>query len=336
MRKVIVLLFIFWPLNVYASTLVFPEINSLHAIIYDLTSDEVIYEKQAYEETSVASLTKILTTITAIEKISDLNESVVITSNMLDGIYWNASRAGLKVGDIVTYQDLLYATILPSGADAAQVLAMALSGDITSFVRDMNNLAKNIGMNNSNFVNITGLDADNHYSTAQDIALLLDYALENPIFKNVYTTKTYTLTNGLVVNSTLNLYEEKFNLDTSRILGSKTGTTDRAGLCLSSLIDFENHEMVVITLNAPLNTGDNVIDSLNLINFLDNNYTIPKPIIDNYQEEVSNETILPVINDTNITKFNYQIYIPFIIFGLFLVLCFLLLINKSKKRHKRR
>ncbi len=335
MRKIIIILFLFLPLNIYAEDLNFPEITSKYAIIYDLTTDEVIYAKNDFEETSIASLTKILTTITALEKITDLNATITITEDMLSGIYWNASRAGLNIGDTVTYEDLLYATILPSGADAAQVLALSLSPSIPDFVSSMNTLASSIGMKHSNFVNITGLDALNHYSTAYDLALLLDYALKNPTFKKIFTTKTYTLTSGLTVNSTLNYYTEEF--DTSRILGSKTGTTDDAGLCLSSLFNFLDHEMVVITLNAPLNSSLNVVDSLSLITFLDNNYQFPEPEIESPEEVTSEEniTVIPSESNSN-TPYNYSIYIPFVFLFLLLILCFISLFSKPKKNKRKK
>ena len=269
MKKYLILLILFIPLQVFA--LDFPDIISEYGTVYDLTSKEILYEKNSTTKTSVASLTKILTTITAIEEIDNLEEDITITSDLLKGIYWDASRAGLKAGDIVTYKDLLYATILPSGADAAQVLALSLEGTLDNFVFKMNSLAKKIGMNDSNFVNITGLDENGHYSTAKDISILLAYALNNPIFKEVYTTRSYTLKSGLTVNSTLKMYNDKLNIDTSRILGSKTGTTENAGLCLSTLFNFKDHEIIIITIHAPQdNNYYNLIDNLNIIDFIDN------------------------------------------------------------------
>lgn len=267
------------PINVLA--LEMPEIVSDKAIVYDKTRGKVILEKNSEEVTSIASLTKILTVITAIENIDDLEEIITITSPMLNGIYWNASVAGLKVGDKVTYRDLLYAAMLPSGADATKVLAISIAGNVNAYVEKMNELAAKIGMDNSHFVNVTGLDTKNHYSTVEDVLTLLNYALDNETFKEVYTTREYTLTNGLVVESTLQLYLEKKDYDISKILGSKTGYTDNAGTCLSSLFEVQGHDMLVITVGAPFDKIEqyNLVDNLSIIDYMEENYVAEVPVL---------------------------------------------------------
>ena len=170
--------------------------------------------------------------------------------------------------------------MLPSGADAAQVLAINLSGSTNQYVLEMNEFAKKIGMTNSNFINITGLDATGQYSTLNDILILLKYSLANDTFKEIFTTKEYTLTNNLEVKSTIKTYQEKYDIDISRIIGSKTGTTNEAGLCLASYFKVKNQDILAITTNAPLNDSQpqNLIDSLKIINYLDENYEVPKQI----------------------------------------------------------
>src|SRR5699024_6880789 len=155
-----------FPISVYALDM--PEINSQAAIVYDMNANTVILEKNSDEVRSIASLTKIMTVLTAIENINDFSATVTITREMLAGIYWNASVAELKPGDTVTYMDLLYAAILPSGADATQVLAYVVSGNVDTFVAKMNELATRIGATNTHYVNTTGLDQDGAYSTAYD------------------------------------------------------------------------------------------------------------------------------------------------------------------------
>lgn len=243
--------------------------------LYDLTDGKILYQKNFSERTNIASLTKIMTTITAIEKSSDLNQLVTINEKMLSNIQEDASLAELKVGDVLSINDLLYASILPSGADATQALAYSLSGDIPSFVKDMNSLAKKIGMKNSNFVNVTGLDIDNHYSTIEDLLILLKYALQNETFKKIYETKSYKLANGTTVNATINFYKSMMNVDVSRIIGSKTGYTKKSGVCIASLFETSGHEMLFISTQAKFIYGDynNLKDNLNIINFMDNNYS---------------------------------------------------------------
>ena len=275
MKKILLLLVCFFPIGVNALDM--PEINSEAAIVYDMDADTVILDKNSDEVRSIASLTKIMTVLTAIENIDDFNATVTITSEMLAGIYWNASVAGLKAGDTVTYMDLLYAAILPSGADATQVLACVVSGNVSDFVTKMNELATRIGATNTHYVNTTGLDQDGAYSTAYDQLLILSYALENPIFRTVYTTKNYTLTNGLQVEASVNKYNRALNLDTSKIIGSKTGNTTNAGLCMSALFYHEDHEMLLITLGAEVieDVPYNLMDTLSLIDYVNLNYEIP-------------------------------------------------------------
>ena len=226
------------------------------------------------DKVNIASLTKIMTTITAIETINDIDRKIIITEDMLKLVRWDASIAGLKVGDELSYKDLLYASILPSGADATIAIAVSSCGSIEKFVEKMNDLARRIGMNNSNFVNVTGLDEDNHYSNVNDILTLLKYSLKNELFKEIYTTSEYYLSNGMLVRSTISSYNKKLNIDTSRILGSKTGYTLGAKLCISVYFESDGHEMILITLGADRINGKpyNIIDAMELISYVDDNY----------------------------------------------------------------
>lgn len=303
MKKIVLFILCFFTFIINVFALDDPTIYSKNYCLYDLTDDKMIYEKNIQERTNIASLTKIMTTITAIEKINNLDDYVTITSEMLSNIKYDASLAGLKIGDKLTYKDLLYASILPSGADATQALAYSLSGSINNFVNDMNTLAKKIGMESSNFVNVTGLDIDNHYSTVSDLLKMLQYALKNETFKTIYTTKSYTLSNGLVVDATVKKYNNLMKLDISRIIGSKTGYTNKAGLCISSIFESNNHEFIFISTNAEFIYGNyyNLKDNLNIINFMDKNY--------NNQTTVKSTDIIKTIpvNFSNIPKYDVHL-----------------------------
>lgn len=325
MKKIILFIIGLFTFTINVFALEGPKLYSKNYCLYDLTDNKIIYEKNIQEKTNIASLTKIMTTITAIEKISNLNDYVTITSLMLSNIKYDASLAGLKVGDKLTYKDLLYASILPSGADATQALAYSLSGSISNFVNDMNTLAKKIGMENSNFVNVTGLDIDNHYSTINDLLKMLQYALKNDTFKTIYTTKSYTLSNGLVVDATVKKYNNLMKLDISRIIGSKTGYTNKAGLCISSLFESNSHEFLFISTNAEFIYGNyyNLKDNLNIISHMDSNYnnqtvaktsdvikTIPIKFsnISKYDIHLSKDALIYLPNDYNKdnVKINYK------------------------------
>lgn len=237
-------------------------LNSKYVIVYNKDEDKIIYEKNAEEKTAIASLTKIMTTLVAIENIEDLNEKVTITTKMLNGIPYDASVAGLKVGETYTYDELLYASMIPSGADATQALAVSLTGSINNFVDKMNDKAKELKLEDTNFVNTTGLDINGHYSTAKDVLTLLNYALDNETFKKYFeaTIKDYTLSNGNILKSTLKHYNN-LGYDLSYVKGSKTGYTDEAGLCLGTLSNIDNTNIITITINAPYeNRNKNVVD----------------------------------------------------------------------------
>ncbi len=299
------------------------ELNSEIALVYDLNTEELLYTKNITKKTPIASLTKILTTITALDLIKDLNYKVTITKDMLKNITQNASKAGLKVGDVLTYEDLLYAALLPSGADATQSLAIALTGSVSNFVKKMNEQASLIGMTNSHFLNTSGLDIEGQYSTAEDVLKLLKYALNNSTFKEIFTTRKYVLQNGLEIHSTIQGYEEALEIEVERIIGSKTGFTDYAGLCLASLVEVANHEILIITIKAPYvkNEYYNLKDHLAIIDYLDSNYLL--------ELEPENEQNLNYIEQEN-SQEKKELYwlggIPIII-----ILVLIFKINKKSK-----
>lgn len=250
-------------------------LNSQNVIIYNLDEDKILYEKNADEEVSIASLTKIMTTILSIELIDDLDEKVTITSKMLAEVEYDASVAGLKVGDTVTYRDLLYASMLPSGADATDSLAISLKGSINAFVEEMNKKAQELNLTSTSFVNTTGIDSRGHYSSANDILTLLKYALKNETFKTIFTTRKYTATNGLELESTIEYYNRKLSYDLSYIEGGKTGFTDEAGQCLAALSNIDDTNIITITINAPYSYEKprNIVDMDKLYSTLKDKYS---------------------------------------------------------------
>ena len=267
MKKIILIVIsLFSILNVQALNTL--EINSNNAILYNLNDNSVIYKKNSEEKVQIASLTKIVTAITVIENVEDLNTQVIINSEMLQGLEGYA-KAGFKIGDKLTYLDLLYALMLPSAADAAQALAISTSGSIEEFANLMNAQIEKIGVTNSKFDNPVGMDSNNNYSTASDLAQILMYSLENETFKTIFNTNSYTIENlNMTVKKTLSSY----NTDTSIIKGAKTGYTDDAGRCLASTSTIENVNYLLITLGADSNTINHIQDTLNIYEYYSNNY----------------------------------------------------------------
>ena len=244
------------------------EINSRNAILYNMNDKSVIYEKNSDDIVQIASLTKIITAITVIENIDDLEKEVTITSEMLQNLEGYA-KAGFKVEDKLTCLDLLYALMLPSAADAAQALAISTSGSIEEFSNLMNKKVSEIGVVNSKFDNPVGMDSENNYSTASDLAKILIYSLENETFKQIFNSNNYKIESlDLEVKKTLASYKT----DTSIIIGAKTGFTYDAGLCLASTSTIDDVDYLLITLGADINSEYHAKDTINIYKYYSSNY----------------------------------------------------------------
>ncbi|MCI8777863.1 MAG: D-alanyl-D-alanine carboxypeptidase [Bacilli bacterium] len=305
---IIPILFLFNLNSVYAENL---NIDSKYAIIYNMDTNEVLYEYNSNEITSIASLTKIMTCIVAIENIENLDTKVTLGKDVFYGLVEaQASVAGFKYGDNVSYRDLLMGAMLPSGADATRALAINIVGSEEAFVKLMNTKAKELNLSNTNFINTTGLEAMGHYSTVQDIATLLIYSLKNDTFKEIYTTREYTTTNNLKFSSTLKKISNGYTIDVSHIQGSKTGYTDEAGLCMSSIANYSDVNYLLITAGADYhgNTPRQLLDAIKIYSYFDENYSY-KTLINandyittikiNYSKEKKYEINSPI----SITKF---------------------------------
>ncbi len=251
------------------------EINSKYAVLYNLNDTSIVYELNKDEKTSIASLTKIMTTIVALENISDYNAKVSITKEMLNGLEeQGAATIGIKEGQILTYNDLLYGVLLASGADAARALAISISQSEEDFVQKMNEKALNLGLKNTHFTGTVGLDDENHYSTVSDVAKILMYALKNPKFKEIFTTDSYTFSdNTFTVKSTMRQTGKAYHLDTKNILGGKTGFTSQAGRCLATIAYDKQNDInyLLVTTNAS-KVPDHLYDALNIYDYYFNNY----------------------------------------------------------------
>ena len=239
-------------------------------ILYNLNENKILMEKDANVQTNIASLTKVMTIIVSIENIEDFNKEITITSEMLKGIASDVSVAGFKKGEKLTYNDLLYGAMLPSGADACHALAISIVGSTEEFVKLMNKKVEDLNLKNTNFANVVGLYDKNNYSSAYDMAQILMYALENEKFKEVFETKNVTLTNGKELKSTLQYYSKE---DTSIISGSKTGYIKVAGRCLISTSKVDDVNYLLVTLNAFSNDKSvHVQDHLKIYNYYKDNY----------------------------------------------------------------
>lgn len=275
MKKVLSFIFVFILFMVRANAVEL-DISSQNAILYNMDTEEILYEKAADEQVSIASLTKIMTALVSIENIEDLDTQVVLTADDFGGlIEANAVTAGFTKGEVVTYRDLLYGLLLPSGADAAKALARNIAGSEENFIKMMNEKVEKMNLKNTHFSTVIGLDDDNNYSTARELALIFKEALKNEDFKTIITTKEYTSSDGKVkFHSTIQSNAKKFEIDIPYILGGKTGTTTDAGLCLATIAKENDVNYMLVTLGALYDkkAPHNIEDAQTIYDYFIDNY----------------------------------------------------------------
>lgn len=268
MKKVVFFLFslFFFCYSVYAENF---DITGEYVSLYNMNEDILLYSKNDTKKTSIASLTKMMTTLVAIEEIDNLDKIVTIKERDFEGTV-GYSKAGFKVGDKVTYRDLLYGIILPSGADAVNAVVNNTLG-YDKFIKKMNETAKRLGMNDTSYANPVGKDDENNYSTSSDLVKLLKYALKNETFKTIFTTKNYKTSNGLNLESTVNRYENILN--TNEIKGAKSGFTKDAGRCLASITTLNNVDYLLVVINSSTTSPYNAVkDTITIYDYYNNNY----------------------------------------------------------------
>ena len=227
------------------------------AIVYDLTSDTLIFAQDIDEKLYPASLTKVMTALLTIEMESDLDQMVTVTSECLKGMEPGGSNVALQVDEQMSVRDLLYCLMVKSGNDAASTLAVHNSGSIEAFVEVMNRRAQELGCTGTNFINPHGLHHDDHYTTARDMAKILKEAMKHPLFEEIFTTKEYVVpatnlsearelkTTNFLIRS--NGYP---NVLDTRVLGGKTGNTSKAGRCLCTLAEKDGMRLLTVVLGA--------------------------------------------------------------------------------------
>lgn len=244
-----------------------PPINSKSAIIYDRLSGSVLYGKAENEKRKMASTTKIMTAIIVIEN-SNLDDIVTISQKAAGT---GGSRLGLHVNDKISIRDLLYGLLLCSGNDSAVALAETIGGSVEEFANLMNQKAISLGLNSTHFVTPHGLDNDDHYTTAYELALITDYALKNDIFCNLVGSKTHTILINNQPKTLSNTNELLGNLN--GVYGVKTGFTNGANRCLVTSVKRNNMDLICIVLGADTKK-DRTKDSIALIEYAFKNFKL--------------------------------------------------------------
>ncbi|MBQ8163703.1 MAG: D-alanyl-D-alanine carboxypeptidase [Clostridia bacterium] len=268
MKKITFILFSISLLSLLSFSSLAIDISAKYAILIESQSGDIVYAKNSTSKAPMASTTKIMTAIVALEN-GDLEKTVTIDERSV-GV--EGSSIYLKAGEKLTLKELIYALMLESANDAATAIAYEIGGSVENFASMMNETSKKIGAFDTNFTNPHGLDDDEHYTTAYDLAKIARYAMQNPVFREIVSTKTKNIplddsSTRLLVN------HNKLLRSYDGAIGIKTGFTKKSGRCLVSCANVDGVELVCVTLNAPndwndhkkmLNYGFEQYESINL------------------------------------------------------------------------
>ncbi len=239
-------------LSVVAADASAMSISAQSAVLMCVESGEILFEQNAHEQLSMASTTKIMTSLLALEAAVPEKE-IVVTKEMVSV---EGTSMGLMPGDSISMRELVYGMLLQSGNDAANVVATVLGGNAKGFAEMMNARADEIGMKNTNFVTASGLDDDEHYSTAYDMALLAAECLKNPEFAAICSQKNARLTYGNPPYARTVTNHNRLLWSYPDAVGVKTGFTKKSGRCLVSAAKRGGITLVAVTLNAPDDWSD--------------------------------------------------------------------------------
>lgn len=243
-------------------------------ISLDDDSHPVVAEKNANKRKYPASLTKIVTTMVTLNKVQNLSQTTTVSKSAIEALYGTGAQvAGLKIGQTITIEELLYLTMVHSACDACQVLAEFVSGSVPAFVEEMNNWVKSLGCKDTNFVNPDGLHDPNHYTTPSDMAKITLAAMKNEIFNKISSTQQYKF-------GKLNFIHTNYMLDKFHVTyyypyaqGIKTGSTEQAGYCVITKASKGGYNYLVIVMDSPIEVLDGIktkcsfIDAKSLFNW---------------------------------------------------------------------
>jgi len=285
-------------------------ISAQCAVVFEPQTETVLFEKNASSQELIASTTKIMTALIVLENC-DLDEKVEIT---WDQANVEGSSAYLKPGETYTVSELLYAMLLVSGNDAATALAEHTAGDMKSFAELMNEKCEELCLENTCFANSHGLDDENNYSSAYDLAVITAHAMENEDFCEIFRTKNYNVHGVIYAN------HNKLLSMCEGCIGGKTGYTIAAGRTLVSVAQRDGMTLICVTITAP----DDWDDHIKLYDWAFNNYSFVKllsdeqakiPVISGMSEYVQVE---PEVNGLVIegkSRTSKQVFLPKFVFA---------------------
>ena len=306
-----------------------PDLVCSAAIVMDAATGKILYEKNAYEKKYPASITKILTTLIALEHDVNFDETITMSENAIWGIERDSTNIGLDVGEKVTVRDIMFATMVKSANECAYAVAELVAGDVDSFSVLMNERAAEIGCENTHFITPNGLHDDNHYTTAYDMALITQEALKNDTFREIAGTLSYVVPETNLADETRPLWNGNKMINPAEssyyeyCKGGKTGYTSIANNTLVTYAEKDGLELICVILDCD-GWKYTYTDSKALYNYCYNNYTYFYPLSD-FSFESSDEDV----DENNTILNNYYTSLSHEMVDLVVDKDYSLLLNKS-------
>jgi D-alanyl-D-alanine carboxypeptidase len=223
------------------------------AVVYERSTGTLLYAYNIDQRIYPSSMVKLMTALVALEH-GQLSDMVTVTQSALNKVEWNSVSVGLKAGEELTLEALLYCMIVASANDAAVVIAEYIGGNLATFIAEMNDMAIRLGCEDTHFSNVTGLHDDDTYTTTRDTLRILETGLQNEDFRRIFQTASYSMeaTNkspARTINTTNDMMRNTKYRD-DRVTGGKTGATSQSGRCLAVTANVGNMELVTIVMGA--------------------------------------------------------------------------------------
>lgn len=273
-----------------------PDLVCGAAIVMDAATGQILYEKNAYDKKYPASITKILTTLVALEHGVNFDETITMSENAIWGIERDSTNIGLDVGEKVSVRDIIYATMVKSANECAYAVAELVAGDLESFAAVMNKRIEEIGCQSTHFVTPNGLHDDEHYTCAYDMALITKEALKNDTFREIAGTLSYVVPETNLADETRPLWNGNRMINPAEpyyyeyCKGGKTGYTSKANNTLVTFAEKDGLELICVILDCD-GWKYSYTDSRALYNYCFNNYSYFHPLSD-FSFESDNEDLL--------------------------------------------
>ena len=268
-------------------------------VVIEGNSGDVLYSKNENLELPMASTTKIVTAIVAIENSSDLDEKFVVSEKAI-GI--EGTSIYLKSGEKLSLRELLYGLILASGNDCAIAIAEHIAG-LDNFVVLMNEFASNLGLKHTNFKNPHGLDEDGHYTSAYDLSMMTAYALKNPIFREIVSTERMVIEKNDLYQARYLKHKNRLLFTDENCIGVKTGFTDNAGRCLVNAHEENGLQIISVVLNCqPMFEECDRLTKLAMSEYMMKEFVLPYNFVSNVEIDKSPKTEIGIITIAGFKK----------------------------------